>query len=73
MQNVIWATGFSPTFEWIAISGLLDKKGHPIHNRGVTNIIGLYFLGQPWQHTRGSALLLGVGGDAAYIASRLKQ
>jgi putative flavoprotein involved in K+ transport len=28
---------------------------------------GLYFLGLPWQHTRGSALLGFVGDDAAHV------
>ena len=32
---------------------------------------GLYFLGLPWQHTRGSALLGWVSEDAAYLAQRI--
>jgi putative flavoprotein involved in K+ transport len=32
---------------------------------------GLYFLGLPWQHTRGSALLGWVKDDAQYIASEI--
>jgi putative flavoprotein involved in K+ transport len=30
---------------------------------------GLWFIGLPWQHTRGSALLGFVGDDAAWIAA----
>jgi len=33
---------------------------------GVTDVPGLYFLGLPWQHTRGSALLGFVHDDAAH-------
>ena len=32
---------------------------------------GLYFLGLPWQHTRGSALLGWVKDDAQHIASEI--
>ena len=45
--------------------------GQVIHRRGVTNIPGLYFLGLPWQHSRGSALLGFVHEDAAYLADRI--
>ncbi|CAH0345315.1 NAD(P)/FAD-dependent oxidoreductase [Bacillus sp. CECT 9360] len=71
VQNVIWATGFSSNYDWIQIPTVCDKTGNPIHNRGMTNIKGLYFLGQPWQHKRGSALLLGVGEDAEFITNQL--
>jgi putative flavoprotein involved in K+ transport len=41
------------------------------HHRGVTAANGLYVLGQPWQHTTGSALLGFVQHDAAYLAHHL--
>jgi hypothetical protein len=41
------------------------------HERGVTEVPGLYFLGLPWQHTRGSALLGWVNDDAQYLAQRI--
>ena len=44
------------------------REGRAVHERGVTTSPGLYFLGQLWQHTRGSALLGWVKDDAEYIA-----
>jgi putative flavoprotein involved in K+ transport len=67
---IIWATGFRPDFGWIDLP-VLDEHGHPAHRRGVTAVPGLYFLGLPWLYRRGSALLGGVGDDAAYIAGRV--
>ncbi len=67
VTNIIWATGFRPDYDWIEVP-VFDEKGIPIHKRGVTSAHGLYFLGLPWQHTRGSALLGGVGRDANYLA-----
>ena len=67
---VVWATGFKPHFSWID-APVFHHDGRPAQKRGVTAINGLYFLGQPWQHTRGSALLGWVGRDADFLAQRI--
>ncbi len=67
---VIWTTGYRPDYSWIHIPGVAGD-GHLIHRRGVTAVPGLYFLGLPWQHRRGSALLGFVHEDAAYLAGRV--
>jgi putative flavoprotein involved in K+ transport len=73
---VIWATGFQFDFDWVE-PATFDEYGYPVHDRGVTDSPGLYFLGLPWLHTAGSSLLFGVGGDAEYVTdhilSRLEQ
>jgi putative flavoprotein involved in K+ transport len=70
IEGVLWATGFRPDYTWIDIPGL--ARGDSLtHQRGVTEVPGLYFVGLPWQHTRGSALLGFVGQDAAWIADRV--
>ena len=66
-EIVIWATGYRPDYSWIHIPDVV-RDGQVIHRRGVTDVPGLYFLGLPWQHTRGSALLGFVHEDAAYLA-----
>lgn len=71
-QNIIWATGFVPDYDWLDISNIFDEKGLPFHERGVTKEPGLFFLGLSWQYRRGSALLLGVGEDAKYLVEKLK-
>jgi putative flavoprotein involved in K+ transport len=67
---VIWATGYRSDYSWIDLP-IIDDAGAVRHRRGVTEIPGLYFLGLPWQHTRGSALLGWVKDDAEFIASQL--
>ncbi len=49
----------------------MNEKCIPIHERGVTPVKGLFFLGLPWQYTRGSGLLYGVGKDAEYLVKYL--
>lgn len=67
IKNIIWATGFKPNFNWIE-NELLDTNSYPKNYRGVSTIEGLYYLGLPWLHTRGSATLGGVQKDAQYLS-----
>ncbi|MGM0635633.1 MAG: flavin-containing monooxygenase [Bacteroidota bacterium] len=70
VKNIVWATGYRPNFNWI--NGLeLDQDGYPVHQRGISNIDGLYFIGLPWLHTRGSATLGGIKKDAAFLAEHI--
>jgi putative flavoprotein involved in K+ transport len=68
--TVIWATGFRPDYSWIEIPGVVNE-GVVDHKRGVTAVPGLTFIGLPWQHTRGSALLGFVKDDAVWLARRI--
>ena len=67
ITTVIWCTGFQSDFSWIEIP-IFDGKGYPCHDRGVTDIKGLYFLGLPWLYTWGSGRFSGVARDATYLA-----
>jgi putative flavoprotein involved in K+ transport len=69
---VVWATGFADDYSWID-APVIDVCGRPIHRRGVTRSPGLYFLGQSWQHTRGSALLGWVKDDAEYLTGVISE
>ena len=65
--TVIWCTGYESDFRWIEIP-VFDGKGYPGHQRGVTDIAGLYFLGLPWLYTWGSGRFSGIARDATYLA-----
>ena len=71
VNNVIWSTGFISDYTWIDIAEVFDESNQPLHQRGVTSVKGLYFLGLPWQSSRGSALLQGVGADAEYLLNNI--
>jgi putative flavoprotein involved in K+ transport len=68
---IVWATGYRADYTFIDVAGAIDPAGRPIHRRGVSPVPGLSFLGLPWQHTRGSALLGFVGADAAHLAAHI--
>jgi putative flavoprotein involved in K+ transport len=72
-EAVIWATGFQPDYRWIHMP-IFDKRGYPLHARGVANgAAGLYFVGLPFQTGLSSALLGGVGKDAEAIAAQVSR
>jgi putative flavoprotein involved in K+ transport len=70
VDAVVWATGYRLDHSWIELP-LADELGRLRHRRGITDVPGLYFLGLPWQHTRGSALLGWVKDDAEFIADEI--
>jgi putative flavoprotein involved in K+ transport len=70
VDTVIWATGFRLDHSWVDLPAF-DAAGQVIHERGVTASPGLYFIGLPWQHTRGSSLLGFVKDDAEYLAQQI--
>jgi putative flavoprotein involved in K+ transport len=68
VANVIWCTGFEPAFGWIHLP-IIGEDGWPAQVRGVVPTApGLYFVGLPFLYSAASALLGGVGRDAAFIA-----
>jgi putative flavoprotein involved in K+ transport len=71
VASVLWCTGFRPAYDWIKIDGALDDRNAPRHERGVSPVRGLYWLGLPWQNSLNSALVNGVATDAARLIARL--
>jgi putative flavoprotein involved in K+ transport len=69
--SVVWATGFRSDWSWVDVPGVMHD-GQVVHKRGVTPVPGLFFLGLPWQHSRGSALLGFVQDDAAFLAGHVR-
>jgi putative flavoprotein involved in K+ transport len=71
VSSVIWATGFGLDHSFVH-APVFDDHSQVIHRRGVTESQGLYFIGLPWLHTRGSALLGWVKDDAQFLAERIR-
>lgn len=70
VDAVVWATGFRSDHSWVQVPGVV-VDGDVQQRHGVTDAPGLYFLGLPWQTSRGSALLGYVGADASVLADRI--
>lgn len=72
LDAIVFACGYRPAYEWIRVPELLDEMGFPRHERGrSTRAPGLWFVGVPWLTARKSPLLIGVGEDAAAVATAI--
>ena len=72
IDAVIWSTGFNFNYAWVDVP-VFNSMGEPLHNRGVTNVAGLYFLGLPWLYTWGSGRFSGVARDAEYLSEKIRE
>jgi putative flavoprotein involved in K+ transport len=70
VDAVVWATGYRTDYSWLHVPGAV-VDGRFRHTAGVAEVPGLYVIGQPWQTSRGSALLGFVGADAATLSVRM--
>lgn len=71
VANVVWATGFRQTFDWIHLP-VIGDDGWPREMRGVVDDVpGLYFCGLAFQYAFGSMVFPGIGRDAEYLARKI--
>jgi putative flavoprotein involved in K+ transport len=69
--NVVWATGFRQSFEWIDLP-VFGADGWPREYRGVVGEApGLFFCGLSFQYAFSSMLVAGAGRDAEHVARRI--
>jgi putative flavoprotein involved in K+ transport len=70
VTSIVWATGYALDFGWLKVDAF-DEKGRPVHQRGVSKVPGLYFLGLAWLSRRASPFIWGVWHDAEYLADSI--
>ncbi len=72
ITSIIWATGFGNDYGWLKLP-VLDERREPVHERGVTQLPGIYFLGLRWLYKQKSGFLSfgGPAEDAAYLAEQI--
>ena len=71
ITSIVWATGYALNFDWIRLKQAFDELGRPLHQRGVSAVPGLYFLGLSWLARRASAFIWGVWHDAEHLADHI--
>lgn len=70
ITSIVWATGYALDFRWLKVDAF-DERGRPVHQRGVSEVPGLYFLGLAWLSRRASPFIWGVWHDAKYLAAHI--
>ena len=72
VSTIIWATGFKGNFSWLNLP-VLDIEGKPIHQKGISPVPGLYFIGFPWLNSRKSGIIYGIEEDARFITDAIQK
>lgn len=73
ITSVIWATGFTGSFPWLAIDSVRKAyAGYPLPTNCATPHPGFFWLGFPFARTRLSFFLIGHNEDALWISSQLR-
>lgn len=70
IRTILLATGFRPEHGWIDLP-VLDRDGALRQHRGVTDLPGLYVVGQRFQHRRDSGLVHGAAHGAHDVVTHL--
>lgn len=70
INTLIWCTGFKGVFNWIRLP-VFTETGRIRHERGVSSVPGIYFLGAPWLYKRKSGVLYGMNEDAGFIVQHI--
>ncbi len=70
ITSIVWATGYALDFGWLK-ADTFDAKGTPLHDRGISRVPGLYFLGLAWLSRRASPFIWGVWHDADFLAQHI--
>ncbi|SFT04588.1 flavin-containing monooxygenase [Saccharopolyspora flava] len=70
IRSVVWATGYRPDLSWLDVP-VLDRKGHAVHDGGVTASPGLYVMGMSFMRRRKSTFIDGAADDARDLTAHL--
>ncbi len=66
VANVIWCTGYLPSFDWIDLP--VHGEHGPLHKKGICSVQpGLYFVGLHFLYAMSSSMVQGVSRDAARV------
>ena len=68
--TVLFATGYRPELSWIDLP-VVDEDGQLRQYRGVTEVPGLYSVGQRFQHRRDSSFIDGARHDARAVVNHI--
>ncbi|MCG4260622.1 NAD(P)/FAD-dependent oxidoreductase [Acetobacter senegalensis] len=70
ITSIVWATGYALDFDWLEVD-VFNEAGEPVHDCGVSEVPGLYFLGLAWLSRRASPFIWGVWHDAKHLAQHI--
>ena len=71
VSTVVWCTGSEPDHSFLP-GEAFDAHGRPVHERGVSPVDGLYFLGLEFQYAIASGTIQGLDRDARHLLKHMQ-
>ena len=72
VSNVIWCTGYDPSFEWIDLP--VHGPHGPLQEKGICPVEpGLYFVGLHFQYALSSSMIQGISRNAARVVRAIAE
>ncbi|MFD1826791.1 flavin-containing monooxygenase [Mumia zhuanghuii] len=72
VSTVVWCTGSRPDHRFLDAPGAFGDDGEALHDRGVSSVPGLSFLGLELQYAVSSTMIQGVDRDARHLLRRMR-
>jgi putative flavoprotein involved in K+ transport len=71
LTTVIWCTGFEGDYSFVQVPGVLNARGQPLEQEGLTEAPGLYFAAVDFSSTRKSGLIAGIAEEAQRLVDHI--
>jgi putative flavoprotein involved in K+ transport len=71
LTTVIWCTGFEGDYSFVQVPGVLNARGQPLEDEGLTESAGIYFAGVDFSSTRKSGLIVGIAEEAQRLVGHV--
>ena len=71
LTTVIWCTGFEGDYSFVQVPGVLNARGQPLEDEGMTEAPGFYFAGVDFSSTRKSGLITSIAEEAERLVGHI--
>jgi len=71
LTTVIWCTGFDGDYSFVQVPGVLNARGQPLEDEGLTEAPGIYFAGVDFSSTRKSGLIVSIAEEAERLVGHI--
>ena len=71
LTTVIWCTGFEGDYSFVQVPGVLNARGQPLEDEGMTEAPGFYFAGVDFSSTRKSGLITAIAEEAQRLVGHI--
>jgi putative flavoprotein involved in K+ transport len=71
LTTVIWCAGFEGDYSFVQVPGVLNARGQPLEDEGLTEAPGIYFAGVDFSSTRKSGTIMAIDEEAQRLVGHI--